>query len=124
MNIFFCYILFFLYNIYLIIGVNIKRKYALFLNYTISINKNKKNINRLCCYKKRVKAKELRKLSTEELEKEIVKCRLDIQMFQQKGFHDIHNFNVHYEKNARRKLAQLLTIYYERYLDNNIRLKT
>ncbi|CRG95928.1 apicoplast ribosomal protein L29 precursor, putative [Plasmodium gallinaceum] len=116
--------MFFLCNTYLIKGVKTKRKYELYLNYKISIINNKKNINRLNCYKKKVKAKELRKLSTEDLEKEITKCRLDIQMFQQKGFYDIHNFNIHYEKNARRKLAQLLTIYYERYLDNNIRIKT
>lgn len=100
-----------------------KKSHFLFLNQQMHTPKNRRG-NKLFCYKKRVKASELRKLSTEELEKEIVKCRTDIQIFQQQGFYDIHNYNIKYEKNARRKLAQLLTIYYERYLDNNIRIKT
>ncbi|GAW82813.1 50S ribosomal protein L29 [Plasmodium gonderi] len=125
MNLFFTHFLLFLFcNTYLIRGVNLKRKcVSLFLNCNFhNVSKNKNHIP-LFSYKKKVKAKELRKLTTEELEKEIIKCRLDIQQFQQQGFYDIHNFNIYYEKNARRKLAQLLTIYYERYLDNNIRIK-
>ncbi|EUD66557.1 hypothetical protein C922_03191 [Plasmodium inui San Antonio 1] len=112
-------------NAYLIIGVNLKRKcVSLFLSCNLNSAHKGNHQSPLFCYKKRVKAKELRKLSTEELEKEIIKCRLDIQKFQHQGFHDIHNYNIYYEKNARRKLAQLLTIYYERYLDKNVRIKS
>ncbi|GAB68291.1 50S ribosomal protein L29 [Plasmodium cynomolgi strain B] len=128
MNLYFTPLLFLLLcNAYLIIGVNLKRKkkcVSLFLSCNLNSAHRNNHQSRLFCYKKRVKAKELRKLSTEELEKEIIKCRLDIQKFQHQGFHDIHNYNVYYEKNARRKLAQLMTIYYERYLDKNVRIKS
>ncbi|SCP02532.1 50S ribosomal protein L29, putative [Plasmodium malariae] len=118
-------LLFLLCKIYLTKGVNLNReRISSFLNYKLNLINIKKRQSSLFCYKKRVKAKELRKLTTEELEKEIIKCRLDIQKFQHQGFYDIHNFKIQYEKNAKRKLAQLLTIYYERYLDNNIRIKS
>lgn len=120
-TLFFCF--YFFMFIYLTEGILMKKSHFLFLNQQMYTPKNRRG-NKLFCYKKRVKASELRKLSTEELEKEIVKCRTDIQIFQQQGFYDIHNYNIQYEKNAKRKLAQLLTIYYERYLDNNIRIKT
>lgn len=126
MNLYFTPLLFLLLcNAYIIIGVSLKRKcVSLFLNCNFNSAHKSNHQSPLFCYKKRVKAKELRKLSTEELEKEIIKCRLDIQKFQHQGFHDIHNYNIYYEKNARRKLAQLLTIYYERYLDKNVRIKS
>ncbi|SBT78661.1 50S ribosomal protein L29, putative [Plasmodium ovale] len=118
------FLFFLLYKVYLIRGMRSKRISAWpFLNCKVNILEEKKFQNPLFCYKKKVKAKELRKLTTEQLEKEIIKCRLDIQKFQQQGFYDIHNYNVYYEKNAKRKLAQLLTIYYERYLDNKVRMK-
>ncbi|CDU16944.1 hypothetical protein YYC_03922 [Plasmodium yoelii 17X] len=122
---FLIFLILYIFKIYLVHGINFQRNcVSSFLNCRSSIfNKNKYG-NSLFCYKKKVKAKELRKLTTEQLEKEIVKCRLDIQLFQQQGFYDMHNYNVYYEKNARRKLAQLLTIYYERYLDNNVRIKS
>ncbi|CDO65361.1 apicoplast ribosomal protein L29 precursor, putative [Plasmodium reichenowi] len=125
-QIFWYFLFFFLIKIYRVNGVHIKGRCVSFINNKLNIinHKTYKSTNPLFCYKKRVKAKELRKLTTEELEKEIIKCRLDIQKFQQQGFYDIHNYNVFYEKNARRKLAQLLTIYYQRYLDNNIRIKS
>ncbi|VWU52911.1 apicoplast ribosomal protein L29 precursor, putative [Hepatocystis sp. ex Piliocolobus tephrosceles] len=116
---------FYLFKVYLIEGISLKREcVSLFLQNNLNIAKKKTNKNSLFNYKKKVKAKELRKLTNEQLEKEIVQCRLDIQMFQHQGFHDMHNFNIYYEKNAKRKLAQLLTIYYERYLDKNIKLKS
>ncbi|CAG9475460.1 50S ribosomal protein L29, putative [Plasmodium vivax] len=126
MNLYFTPLLFLLLcKAYIIRGVNLRRKgVSLFLTYNLSSALKSSHQSPLFCYKKRVKAKELRKLSTEELEKEIIKCRLDIQKFQHQGFHDIHNYNIYYEKNARRKLAQLLTIYYERYLDKNVRIKS
>ncbi|SCM19679.1 50S ribosomal protein L29, putative [Plasmodium chabaudi chabaudi] len=121
---FLIFLIFYIFKIYLVHGINFQRNCVpSFVNCRSNIFNKRKYGNALFCYKKKVKAKELRKLTTEQLEKEIVKCRLDIQLFQQQGFYDMHNYNVYYEKNARRKLAQLLTIYYERYLDNNVRIK-
>lgn len=60
----------YIFKIYLVYGINFQRNcVSSFLNCRSSIFNKKKYGNPLFCYKKKIKAKELRKLTTEQLEK-------------------------------------------------------